>query len=100
MKKEGNIDNIDALQREIYRLRMKAKNIELKLEHHFDHFRMNFSALCINSFYNKEETTTSSHSFKKNGKLNSLFSKISDRIADQAVGSLDKLLDKLFHDNK
>ena len=100
MKKAKNISNLDSLQREIYRLKLEAKNMELKLDQQAEYLRHNFSTLIANSFCSTDKTETRDngrfHTFK-NEKINSFFSKVSDRIADRAIDGLEKFFDRVFH---
>jgi len=105
MKKGRNIHNLDSLEREIYRLKLEAKNISEKMDRNFEHFHGNFSSITMNSFCRKEkkkegETESLFGSFLKNEKLNNFAGKITDRIANRAAESIDKLIDKIFHKKK
>jgi hypothetical protein len=105
MKKAMNIHNLDSLEREIYRLKLEAKNIEEKLDQNLEHLHGNFSSIAMNSFFhekkNKEEEKDYIFgSFLKNEKLNAFVNKITDHITERAEEGIDKLIDKIFHKKK
>jgi F0F1-type ATP synthase delta subunit len=105
MGKSKNIHSLDSLEREIYRLRLEAKNIEKKIDHNLEHLQESFSSMAMNSFFRKKKTTEAEKdsffgSFLKNEKLNAAFNKITDHIADRAAEVIDQLIDKFFHKKK
>jgi hypothetical protein len=105
MKKGNNIHNLDTLEREIYRLRLEAKNREDKLDDNWEYLQKNFPKLLINSFSctNKSKANGKESFFRsafKNEKLNIFIDKIVDRFSDRAADGIDHLFEKIFHKKK
>lgn len=105
MKKGSNIHNLDTLEREIYRLRLEAKNKEDKLNDNFEHLQKHFPHLLINSFscrkkYQNNREEDISGSIFKNEKLNLFINKIADKISERASDGIDHLFDKIFNKKK
>jgi len=105
MEKSKDIHNLDSLEKEIYRLKLEAKIIEEKLDHNLEHLQVNFPSMAMNSFFSQrkkkgEENDGLFGSFLKNEGLNSVADKITAHIASRAADSIDKLIDKLFHNKK
>jgi hypothetical protein len=105
MKKAKNIHNLDTLDKEIYRLKLEAKNIEDKLDDNFEKLRHNWFSMSMNSIFHKKknEESSKSHffdSFFKNDGFNAVVNKITDHIANRASDGIDSLIDKIFHKKK
>jgi len=103
--KAKNIHNLDSLEKEIYRLQLAAKLIEEKLDHNFDHLHENFSSMAMNSFFcsKKNKSSEKDNLFSEvlnNEKLNSVLSKVTDRMAERAADGVTKLVDKIFSRKK
>lgn len=56
MGKVKKIHNLVTLEREIYRLELKAKNIEEKMNRNFDHLHDNYLSMFLNSFFPKRKS--------------------------------------------
>ena len=102
MKQTGNIHNLDTLEKEIYRLKLKAKNIEEKWDDNFEKLQHNYPSMFMNSFFQKkkEEKTNGNGfftSFFKNDALNAVANKVTDRMADKAAEGIENLVDKIFN---
>ncbi len=63
MKKAKNIHNLDTLEKEIYRLRLSAKNIEEKLDNNFEHPQQNYSSMFMNFFFAKRSMKKKKEAF-------------------------------------
>jgi hypothetical protein len=105
MKKTKNIHNLDTLEREIYRLKSEAKDIEEKLDRNLDHFQENYWSMTMNSFFCKDENKTNGeHSFGKNlfkhEGFNAVVNTIAENIADKATEGLHSWMNNLFGRNK
>jgi hypothetical protein len=101
MKKNKHIRNIDTLEKEVYRLKLEAKNIEEKLDKNLDHLQENYFSMTMNSFFghrkHKEEPGSFFDSFVNSDGFRSAVNKVTDHIANNTAESLEKLVDKLFH---
>ena len=105
VKKAKNIHNLDTLEREIYRLKLEAKNIEEKLDRNLDHLQDNCFSMTMNSVFGKSRQHDESKggffdSFLKNESFNAAINKMTENIADKAATGIEILIDKLFHKNK
>jgi len=102
MKQAENIHNLDTLEKEIYRLKLKAKNIEEKWDDNFEKLQHNYPSMFMNSFFlKKNEKKTNGNgfftSFFKNDALNTVLNKVTDRVADRAAEGIENFVDKIFH---
>lgn len=105
MKKVKNIHNLDTLEKEIYRLKLEARNIEAKLENNFDYLQQNYSSIFMNSFSSKkkqerEKKNDFFDSLFKNENFYSAINKVTEHIANRAADGIDSLIDKIFHKRK
>jgi hypothetical protein len=105
MKKAKNIHNFDTLEREIYRLKLEAKNIEEKLDRNLDHLQENYFSMTMNSVFGKSRQHDETRggffdSFFKNESFNAAINRMTGIIADKAAAGIEILIDKLFHKNK
>lgn len=104
MKKTKNIHTLDSLEREIYRLRLEARETEEKLDSNFAYLHENFDTLLLNSFSkrNKQEKDQSSSfiSALKSHTLNAVINKMISHVADRMIKGIDNLACRLFRGKK
>jgi len=105
MKNEGDIHGLDSLEKEIYRLRLKASEMEKKLDNNFAWLRENATTLIARSLFSRKKTDPGKNKNGEEGyfrseKLNSMISKISDRITEGTAAKIDGLLDSIFQNRK
>ena len=101
MKKRANIHGLDSLEKEIYRLRIKASGTEKKLDDNISWLRKNASAVFFHTFFTgkkekKEDTRKKEEGFFKNDRLNGMINNIADRITDRAAENIDSLVGRIF----
>ena len=99
--KQSPVHNLDTLEREILRLRLKAKATEEELEKNMDYLRENYTAFLFHSFTNtKKNQGSGKHTLLelllKNEQLNAALNKLSEHVANKASGHIENLVDKLF----
>jgi hypothetical protein len=99
MKK--HIKNLDTLEKEIYRLQLKAKSLEEKFDDRLDHLRENYSSMLMNSLFRKnntKETVTGAvaGSVLNNERLQNAFSRVADHLIDRAAEGIEGLVDKML----
>jgi hypothetical protein len=99
MKKTA-IKNLDALEKEIYRMKLEARQLEEKLDTNFSYLKDNYGAMAINSLFHKKKKNEDStegffDSFIKNDTIKTVVSKVTDHIADRAADGINDLIDKL-----
>jgi len=101
MKKSKDIHNMDSLQREIYRLKLEARDIEDKLDDNFDYLQQNYSSMTMNSFLPGEKKGNPGKgifsSFIKNENVASFMNNISGHITERVLENIDGLIDGVFH---
>lgn len=100
------IKNLDTLEKEIYRLRLEAKNYESKLEDNLDHLQKNYASMAINSVFSRPAAKESGKerikekifsSIWDNEKIRNGISKIIGHLADRASEGIENLIDKILH---
>ena len=101
MKKRSNIYNMMGLEREIYRLKLDAKEIEHKLDRRLDHLHENYWHMTMNSLFckmqeNGNEGSGFWKSFLKNNALATLMNSIAGTIASKAVTELNQWMSKFL----
>ena len=102
MKGEKNIHNLDSLEREIYRLKLEAKNLEGKLDKNLDYLQGNYFNLTMNSFFCRDDSKKNAgaaHFFKHEG-FNATINTIAGNIADKASERLHSWMSNFFGKSK
>ncbi len=95
------IKNMDGLEKEILRLRLKQKDTEQQMERQWGKLKNHFGAMIINSFKRRktEEEEPRSGFFESilhNEKVEEILHKVSDKISGKLSAALSSLLDKFF----
>jgi hypothetical protein len=83
-----NIHNLDTLEKEIYRLRLKAKNTADKLNDNFEYLQDHYSSMTVNSILNR----SCDHQEKLKEKIINFIWK-NEKIHDGANRVIDHLAD-------
>jgi hypothetical protein len=101
MKKEKNIRNLDSLDRELYRLKLEAKNLEEKLDHNLDHLQENYFSMTMNSVFCRHENKNNGDygfwkSFVKNEGFNGAVNTIASNVASKAAEGLTDWMAKFL----
>ena len=102
MREKKNIHNLDSLEREIYRLRLQAKNMEGKLDKNLDYLQDNYWNMTMNSFFCKDgskKNGDASNFFKHEG-FNATINTIAGNIADKASERLHGWMNNFFGKSK
>lgn len=97
----SNIKNLDTLEKEIYRLKLKSKELEARFDDNIEHLQNNYGSMIRNSiFHSKKEaqpvSTTLMNAVVNNEKLQSALSRIVNHLAEKAADGIDAVIDKLF----
>lgn len=95
-----HLRSLDALEKEIYRQRLKAKILEKKLDENFDYLHDNYSSLVKNSIFKSGEATESIaisiiRSLVGHERLQEALVKLANPLADKAAGLIDSLLARI-----
>lgn len=99
------IRNIDTLEKEMYRLRLRAKNYEDELEKNLGHLEKNYFPMAINSILNRTaEIGTGKEKIKekpfhpfwdnedvRNG-IDKIVSHLTDWVSEGIINLMDKIL--------
>jgi hypothetical protein len=101
MKEKKDIHNLDSLEREIYRLKLQAKNMEGKLDKNLDYLQDNYLSMTMNSFFCKDDGKKNGDgsNFKHEG-LNATINTIAGNIADKASERLHSWMNSFFGKSK
>ena len=104
MKKTRNIHNIDTLEREIYRLKLEARNIEDRLDSNLDHLQQNYFSMTMNSVFCTEDKKKDANgfwnSFSKNDGFASAMNSIAGTIAGKAAEAFESWVHKFTNKEK
>lgn len=105
MKPTKRIHNLDTLDREIYRLRLEAKNIEQKLDRNLDHFQEHYPSMAFHSFFSGKQRREEARSpffdsLFRSEALSSVIGKFAEFAAGKAASAIEALLDKLSKKDK
>lgn len=104
--RKNKIKNLDTLEKEIFRLRLEAKNKADKLEKNFDHLRNNYASMTMNTVFNRawrKETPKETlkeklfGAFWENEKVNNGLNKILNYLAEKTADGIESLLDKILN---
>jgi hypothetical protein len=96
-----NIQSLEALDLEIYKLQMKAKQHEKALDANFDHLQENFHAMAWNSVirYNSNKQSWVSgvvQSLLGQERLKIALIKLAGNLAERATDGVEGLISRLF----
>ncbi|HYM93079.1 MAG TPA: hypothetical protein VET23_02995 [Chitinophagaceae bacterium] len=100
------IKNLDTLEKEIYRLRLEAKNYEDKLEESLEHFQRNYTSMALNSVFSRSSQKESGKekikekifsSIWENEKIRNGIDKIIGFLAEKTTEGVENLIDKILH---
>jgi hypothetical protein len=103
--KNGPINGMDALNKEIFRLKLEMKSIENKLDSNISGLRHNYGAMALNSIFGEKEKRKVSQvmgmvasGFVNNPKLqggvSNLVENLTERIADWVERTADRFRKK------
>lgn len=94
-----HIQTLDALDREIYRQRLKARGLEKKLDENFDYLQENYASMIQKSMFKSglKETIigTILGAVVGNGRLQESLTRMASPLADKAAEWLEKLVHKV-----
>lgn len=96
---KSTIHNLDQLEKEVYRLKLKSKLLEEKLNAHLDYFQHHAGGLFINSIYSKKGDTADPgqgivQTLLGHDGLQTAINRIVGHYADKAAEGLDHLINK------
>lgn len=96
------VHSLESLDKEINRLRQKAKNLEAKMDDNFSYLHEHSSALMINTLLsgfiikNKESVSGSVFNFLlQSERLQQTLSKLSEIAVDKVANVIDALINKI-----
>ena len=101
MAKASQIRNLDQLEKDIFRLKLEARQSEGRMNDHIDKLQTQFGSMLRNTVFPKKETAASAAS----GVVNSLLehyglrhsvSRLLNKLADKAAEGLDGLVERVF----
>lgn len=99
----AKIKNLDTLEKEIYRLRLEARNYKDKLEENLEYLQKHYASMTMNSFFNRNSSTKERvkdkifSSIWENEKIRYGIDKIVGYLAEKATNGIEILIDKILH---
>lgn len=101
-KASSKIRNLDSLEKEIWRLKLEAKNTADKIENNFEYLQHNYGSMTMNSIFSRSSSKGESvkekifTSFWENEKVQAGINKIVDHLADKTAEGIESLLNKIM----
>ena len=97
MAKSGKIQTLDSLEKEIYKLKLHAKELESQLDKNIDHLQNNYGGMIRNSIFGKKTGASAlSGGLFFTEKVQEGINKIVDHLAEKATDGIDAVIDKVF----
>lgn len=97
MAKSGKIQTLDSLEKEIYKLKLHARELESQLDKNIDHLQNNYGSMIRNSIFgNKTGASALSGGLFFTEKVQEGINKIVDHLAEKATDGIDAVIDKVF----
>lgn len=101
MAKATDIRNLDQLEKEIYRLKLEARQSESRMNDHIEKLQTQFGSMLRNTVFPKKESHHSAASGVVNGflehdGLRQSVSRLLEKLADKAAEGLDGLVERVF----
>ena len=95
------IESLQSLEREIYRLQRKAKNIEVELDNNFDHLQDNFHRMTWNSLvrYKSNRQSWSAgvvQNLLSQDRVQDGLAQLVSYLAEKLTDGIDRLISRLF----
>ncbi len=101
--KKNSIRNVDALEKEIYKRRLRLREIEKNLGHNVDHMRDNFGSMALQSLMGPGKNSTLGIPGNlmlqaiNNEKLQNSLAALVERLAEKLGDGILKLTEKIQH---
>jgi hypothetical protein len=101
--KKNNIKSVDALEKEIYKRKLRLRDIEKTLGHNVDYMRDNFGSMAFQSILgpgkSSEMGLTGNLMLKaiNNEKLQNSLAEFVERLAEKIGDGIYKVTDKILH---
>ena len=101
--KKNNIKSVDALEKEIYKKRLRLRDIEKDLGKNVEHMRDNFGSMALQSLMGPGKSSpmgiTGNLMLKaiNNEKLQNSLAEFVERLAEKVGDGIHKVTDKILH---
>ena len=101
--KKNNIKSVDALEKEIYKKRLRLRDIEKDLGKNVEHMRDNFGSMALQSLMGPGKSSpmgiTGNLMLKaiNNEKLQNSLAEFVERLAEKVGDGIHKVTDKMLH---
>jgi hypothetical protein len=98
-----NYHNLDTLEKEIYRLQLRAKNTRDELNNNFEYLQDHYTSMTMNSVFSRSSCRKEKlkekiiSSIWENEKIHDGLDQIIERLADKTSDGIENLLNKIFH---
>jgi hypothetical protein len=101
--RKNNIKSVDALEKEIYKRRLRLREIEKNLGQNADHLRDNFGSMALQSIMGPGKSSpmgTAGNLMLKainNEKLQNSLAELVERLAEKLGDGIHKVTNKILH---
>lgn len=101
--KKNSIKNVDALEKEIYKRRLRLREIEKSLGQNVDHMRDNFGSMALQSLLGPDSSNSTGITGNlmlkaiNNETLQNSLAELVDRLAEKVGEGIQKLTDRILH---
>jgi hypothetical protein len=101
--KKNSIKNVDALEKEIYKRRLRLREIEKSLGQNVDHMRDNFGSMALQSLLGPDRSNSTGITGNlmlkaiNNETLQNSLAELVDRLAEKVGEGIQKLTDRILH---
>ena len=97
MRKNGKINDLDSLEKEIYRLKLESKMTEAKFDKNVEFLKKNYPQMIFNSVLSRNSNNRFKQNLFRNETLNNIVSNVTDHIAECATVGIKEKIDRLFN---
>jgi hypothetical protein len=96
MKKNGKINDLVSLEKEIYRLKLESKMTEARFDKNLEFLKKNYPQMIFNSVLSRNSNYRFKQNLFRNEMLNNIVSNVTDHIAEYATAGIREKIDHLF----
>ena len=97
MRKNGKINDLDSLEKEIYRLKLESKMTEAKFDKNVEFLKKNYPQMIFNSVLSRNSNNRFKQNLFRNETLNNVVSSVTEHIAEYATAGIKEKIDRLFN---
>lgn len=99
MKPERHIKNLDTLEKEIYRLKLRKMELEKRLGENVEYLQKHYASMTMHSVFSRsghhEKGEESGRSWIR-GKMGRVLDQVVDHLFDRAADSIERVVERFF----